>query len=190
METAKYLDRTLAKYAGSFDIERPYRINGKEYAAYGHYISQQEKYVLTRKVNLWKIRGHEHVVFALCDRVTHDDLEEARRAMIEYMEPELVCSGNRYPEKDHMYSYLTFAFICETKPDAETIREIERFRYSRDYLFSFRGRTEAHIICVDMETKSVFTNRAARQMKKFYLSTFREIQLGKPGYEEAFLGLK
>lgn len=37
MTTADYLDGLLLCYSGNFDIYQPYRINNKEYPAYGYF---------------------------------------------------------------------------------------------------------------------------------------------------------
>lgn len=37
MEMAQYLDRLLLRYSGTFDIYKPYFIDGKEYPAYGYF---------------------------------------------------------------------------------------------------------------------------------------------------------
>ena len=186
MDATVYLDRTLAKYAGSFDILKPYFACGTEYDAYGHYISQDEKYVLTRKANLWTIRGHEHVLFRIADACTAEMLDEAETAMKEHMIPDLVCRGERYPEKDHMYSYLTFVFICNHSPSQDILERLCSYRFTQNFLFTFRGFAQAHLILVDMEKKQVYTNREAKQMREFFYSTFEEIRRGMAGYEESY----
>ena len=184
MDAYTYLDRTLAKYAGSFDILKPYRACGVEYDAYASYLSQDEKYVLTRKANLWTVRSHEHVLFRIADDLSEEMIEHAETVIKEHMIPDLVCRGERYPEKDHMYSYLTFVFICNHSPSQATSEQLRSYRFTQNFLFTFRGYAEAHLILVDLEKEQVYTNRNARQMKKFFLSTFEEVRRGMAGYEE------
>ncbi len=186
METGQYLDRTLAKYAGTFDIYRNYSINGKKYPAYGYFFSDSEKYVLSKKANMWTIHEYEHILFIEVKEITKDLLDELYGVMESYMEPVLVRKNNKYPEKDHMSSFLTAAIICEKHPSPEIEKLIRKFRFDKGYLFSFRGHSEGHIICADMETESVITNYEARKMKKFYKQTFDEVKSGKIGYAEAY----
>lgn len=186
MEKSVYLDRTLAKYAGAFDIYRPYTIMNKEYPAYGYFFSCGEKYVLVKKANLWSIHAYEHVLFMETETCTDDLISEIKKIISDYMEPVLVRNNERYPEKDHMYSYLTVVMICDRRPSDEVIKKIKHFRFEKDYMFTVRGHSEGHLICADMESESVFTNSAARQMKKIYSATFNEVREGRLGYAEAF----
>lgn len=186
METAAYLDRTLAKYAGMFDIYRPYAISGKEYPAYGYFFSCNEKYVLVKKANLWSVHFYEHVLFIETGTCTTALLDEIRGIITDYMEPHLVRKDEKYPEKDHMYSYITVAVICSRKPSDEVIKAIRHFRYEKDYMFTLRGHSEGHLICADMETENVYTNPGGRKMKKIYEETFNDVRKGRVGYAEAF----
>lgn len=174
METSQsqYLERALTKYSGLYDIYRDYEIDGAKYPAYGYFFTCSEKFVLTREVNLWSVHGYEHVLFRTEPECTMEMLDEARDVMKSYMEPVLVRKGEKYPEKDHMYSYLTMVFICDRAPSPEVQNAIRRFRYEKDYLFTIRGHAEAHLICVDMETRSIYTNAKAKSLRKLYSSLF------------------
>ena len=167
-----YLDRLLERYAQSFDIYRPYEIAGTSYPAYGYYFSLSEKYMVTPKANLWSVRTYEHILFLTEEVCTPKTVEKARSLITEYMEPELVRKGNRYPEKDHMVSYLTVCILSDRSPDAAARAAVEGFRWSKNYLLTVRGHSEGHLICVDLEKEHVFCNRPARQMLKTYQKNF------------------
>lgn len=164
------LDKLLEQYAKSFDIERDYEIGQVKAQAYGYFSKTSEKYVITPKANLWSIQGFEHILFFERKGVSVSDVEAVRKLMAEHMAPMLVCKGKKYPEKDHMYSYLTAAFLCETTPDQDTIRAVESFKYEKDYLFNIRGHVEGHIILLDLSTGKAYSNKAAKHLKKFYES--------------------
>jgi len=186
MEMAEYFERTLDKYAGAFDIYRNYSINQRQYPAYGYFFSLGEKYVLSRKANLWSIRSYEHVLFLQEETVTGKLLDELDSVLTEHMEPQMVRKGEKYPEKDHMYSYLTFVILCRKSPAQEVIRRIGHYRYERSYLMNFRGHSEGHLICVDLEQEKVYTNRAASGMKKMFEKTFRDNRKSRIGNADAF----
>ena len=172
LESAVYLDRILNTLSGSFDIYRPYRIGTREYPAYGYFFSMNERYVAVRKAQLWAVRTYEHILFIQTDRCDLDTVKEARSLMEEYMEPELVRKKEKYPEKDHMLSDVTVVILSDQTPDAQTVRAIEGFRFGRSYLFTFRGRSEGHLICVDLEREKVISNRITRQMLNLYSKNF------------------
>ncbi len=186
METGQYLDRVLAKYAGSFDIFKDYEIRGNRYSAYGYFFSLGEKYVLTRKAKLWGIRAYEYVLFQETSSLTDVLLHQIVDALTGYIEPVLVRKNGKYPEKDHMYSYLSAVVICRCTPSEEMISRIRKTRFDKGYLFSFRGHSELHLIVVDLEKETVYTNAAAGKMRKLFVKVFEEVRRGEKGYNELY----
>lgn len=179
MKNVDYLDRLLLRYAGTFNIYMPYQIHGKEYPAYGYFFSSVEKYVLIREANMWTSNSHEHVLFMTVEEVTGDTIAEVRRLLEDYFEPELVRKGNKYPDKDHMYSYLTVVILSEKAPGPDIKKRIRRFRYEKGYLFNFRGFSQGRVICASMEDEKVVSNYQARKLKKLYRQVFEDVHAGK-----------
>ena len=187
MESSAYLNIILAKYAGIFDIYKEYEADGRQYAAYGYFSSLGEKYVLVKKAKLWSVKAYEHVFFLEEDRCTPGLLEELMKSVTEYMEPVLVRNGEKYPEKDHMYTYLTFVLLCRQAPDAETEKAVRNFRFDKGYLFSLRGHSEARLAVVGLEDRKVYTNPAGRSLKKMFVKAFEETEQGAKGYNELYV---
>ena len=67
-----YTHLLLLRYSGTFDIYKPYFIDGKEYPAYGYFFSHLEKYVLVREANLWASDSYEHILFITCQMCIRD----------------------------------------------------------------------------------------------------------------------
>ena len=109
------------------------------------------------------------------------------RQVRDYMEPVLVRKGEKYPEKDHMYTYLTFVLLCGNAPDEDVQKAVRRFRYDRGYLFSVRGHAEARLVLADLAGQQVFTNAAGRSLKKMYEKAFTDTENGEKGYNELYL---
>ena len=187
METGQYLDRVLAKYASSFDIEKDYTLDDNTWSAYAYFFSLGEKYVLTRKAKLWSIRAYEYVLFQETDRCTCLLLDQLYQALTVRIEADRVRRGGRYPEKDHMYSYLSAVVISQHSPGEDVLRHIRQLRFDRGYLFSVRGHSEFHLVVVDLETEKIYTNPAAGRMKKIYRKAFDEIRQGAKGYNELYV---
>lgn len=174
MNAKVYLDQLLKRYAHSFDIHRPFSIHGVEYPAYGYYFSLSEKYVVSPKANLWSVRTYEHILFLHEERMCEETLRKVQELMEQYMEPELVRKKKRFPEPDHMVSYLTVCVLSDHSPDQAVQKAVERFRFSKNYLFTVRGHSEGHLICADMEKEQVFCNRPARRMLSTYEQNFSD----------------
>ena len=70
MDSASYLEYILHKLSATHDITRNYILEGQSdgeqegpFPAYASYSSTSEKYVLTRKANLWTAKEYEHILF-------------------------------------------------------------------------------------------------------------------------------
>ena len=184
MKTTEYLDRLLAKYAGTFDIYQPYVIHGKEYPAYGYFFSHVEKYVLVREANMWSSDSYEHILFVETEEVSERLIKEAYLIVKDYMEPHLVRKGEELPGKNHMYSYLSIAILADKPLSTEMKRAVKKFKYEKTYQMNMRGFSQAHILCATMEDEKVYTNFVAKQSAKTYRETFGEVREGRPGYSE------
>lgn len=185
MNSSDYLNRLLLKYSGTFDIYQPYVILGREYPAYGYFFSHVEKYVLVRKANMWSADSYEHILFTDPAELTQAHLEEYRQAITEYIEPTLVLKGERLPEPNHMYSYITIAVVTRKALSAELKRAVKKFKFEKSYMHSIRGYAQARIAVASMDDESVCVNSMGRPLKKMYQSIFEDVRAGKPGYLEA-----
>jgi hypothetical protein len=96
--------------------------------------------------------------------------------MEDHMEPELVRKGRKYPEKDHMISYLTIVVISKNTPDKETIKNIKKFRFDKGYLFNFRGHSEGGFLCACLDSKEIYTNYSGRRLRKMFEDVFRFLE--------------
>ncbi len=173
MKAEAYLESLLGILSGSFDLYRPYTVGGKEYPAYGYYFSLSEKFLVTEKVNLWSARMYEHILFIEAGECTMDTVREAKSLIEGHMEETLVRRGEKYPEKDHMVSYITVCIVSESTPDEDVRKAIEAYRYGKNYLFTIRGRAEGRLICADLGKEKIISNRSGRQVLKIYDRAFR-----------------
>lgn len=170
MTSGDYLDKILKRMTCTHNITRNYVAYGRTFAAYALYESFGEKYVLTRKANLWKISESEHILFlALPEDGDPGALfAEAKHLIADFMEPVMARSNEKYPPKDHMRTFLTVVLLMEHSPDQDLIRCIRRFRFEKSYLFSLRGFSQGRIVAVDIPRKSVYTSPAAKDVAGFY----------------------
>ena len=84
----------------------------------------------------------------------------------EYMEPVLVRHGEKYPEEDHMYTYLTFAILCDKTPAPEALKAVRKFRFDKGYKFSMRGHAEARLVVADMNGRTSRPTRRSGALEK------------------------
>ena len=140
------------------------------FPAYAYYASTSEKYILTKKANLWSFSEYEHVLF-LCGPEkggAGEFVDYAKRLISDYMEPVFVRKEEKYPPRNHMRSFLTLVLVFEVSPDAETVRKIRKYRYDKGYLFSIRGYAQGRLIAVDLPAGKVYTSPAAKDAAAFF----------------------
>ena len=177
MEAAsdKYLKELLRRYSVNFDITENYALGDKVYPAYAQFFSLGEKYVLKKEAIIWSIRVYEHVLFIKTDSIDEKTLSEIKETMEEVMEPTLVRKGNKYPEKDHMCSYLTFVVISQTTPSQEVQKLIKSFSFDKGYLLNFRGHSEGRLGCVFLDSQGCITNKAAKELNTLLTNNFKSL---------------
>lgn len=182
MTSGDYLDKILDRMTSTHNLTRNFTADGKTFAAYALYEASSEKYVLSRKANLWKVSESEHVLFMTlpenadpgADSGADSEadpgalFEEASRLISDYMEPVLSRGNEKYPPKDHMRTFLTAVLVLERSPDQELIRKVRRFRFDKSYLFSLRGFSQGRIIVVDLPSKKVYTSPASKDVAAFF----------------------
>ena len=190
MTSGDYLDKILEKMTSTHNITRNFAADGRTFAAHALYESSSEKYVLTRKANLWKVSESEHILFMTLpenadpgtDPGANSDadpganpgaspealFDEAGCLISDYMEPVLSRGNEKYPPKDHMRTFLTAVLVLERSPGPELIRKVRRYRFDKSYLFSLRGFSQGRIIVVDLPSKKVYTSPAAKDVAAFF----------------------
>lgn len=176
MTGANLLKTLLELFRSDYDVEEICNINGDVYDAYASFNATSAKYVLVHSAELWRTNCFEHVFFRLTDRLKARDIERFQRQIGDYIEPELVRDGKKYPPKDHMYTYMTAIFICENGVEEEAEEAVKRFRYVKNYLFTVRGYSEAKVLVFDLKAGRIFGNRAAKQQVKSYRKNWGDQQ--------------
>lgn len=168
MERLGYLERILNEYRKKFDIYENYKIDNEIIDAYGYFNSQNEKYFLTREVQLWETRGFEHIFFIQRENLNMETLEKFLSFIPNKIEPDLIRRGKKYADRNHMYSYVTLIFITNNIDDIEMKKRIKKYKFERNYLFLIRGYIQSRIVLIDLERKEITTNKMGKKLEKLY----------------------
>lgn len=163
------LETLLESFRANYDVERNCDINGDIYDAYAGFKAASAKYVLVKSAELWRAECFEHVFFCIeKNEMTEGTAKRFRRHILSYIEPELVRHGEKYPPRDHMYTYMTLICICENGLSEEAAKRIRSFRYVKNYKLTIRGYAEARILVFDLKNGRLLGNRAAGELVKGY----------------------
>ncbi len=168
MTGTKLLEQLLDSYQSSYDIAKPFDINGDVYDAYASFNVTSAKYVLIKKAELWRANCFEHTFFRCTDCLTPEQLADFRNHITDFIEPELIRNQKKYPEKNHMYSYITGIFLCENGLPEHIKNEVRRFRYTKNYLLGIRGYSQARLLVFDLKNLAICGNAAAKDLVKGY----------------------
>lgn len=168
MTGTELLEQLLDSYQSSYDIAKPFKINGDVYDAYASFNVTSARYVLIKKAELWRANCFEHTFFRCVENLCSQDLNTFHSHVLEYIEPELVRGGKACPEKNHMYTYMTGIFICENGVPGDVKKQFKKYRFVKNYRFSIRGYSEVRLLVFDLKNREIFGNGAAKDMVKGY----------------------
>ncbi|MBS6395549.1 MAG: hypothetical protein KH452_00145 [Clostridiales bacterium] len=175
MKAEMFLEELLPGYARTFDIYRPYDMNGEEYPAYGYFFSHLEKYVLMREANLWSADSHEHIFFKTFEKeLLPEEITRLHRTITDYVEPQLVRKGEKTMPENHMYTYITCVLISEQEIPRETVRAVRRFRFEKGYMMNVRGYSQGRLIAVDLKKGRLYYNYQGRKLRKHYRQVLKD----------------
>lgn len=169
-ETGSCIERLTESLHHTHDLTRGYELGGRLFPLYARYASMSERYVGSRKVNLWRAEEYEHMLVSPQTSLTAGDIEAFRRFAEEVMEPALVPreKGRTLPPKDHMRTYLTLVVPCRTPVTREAAAGIRRFRFEKSYRFSLRGYCQTRLVVLDLQARKVYVSRDARRLYAFF----------------------
>ena len=162
------LERLLNSFAGDYDLERNTTVGTIVYDAHAYLNVRNARYVLVKKAELWRADCYEHVYFRCVDAWEPGMLSELKEQIQTILEPDMVRKGEKYPPKDHMYTFITVIYIANKGVSRDCEKEIRSFRYHKDYLFSFRGYCQARVLVFDLENERILGNRAAGELVRGY----------------------
>lgn len=184
MDADLYLLTLKKAYSQSFDLTSGFVVGGRRFDLYGRFASTGEKYVLTRKAKLWEVQTYEHLLVFRADDFSAGDLPGLTASIDDSLEPDLVRGGEKYPPENHMMTYLTIVVLSEQGFSPETREAVKKFSYTKDYLFTFRGRMETHLFLVDLTNGDVTYSKAGKDFSHIFGDIYKACERKEKRSEE------
>lgn len=131
----------------------------KPLTAVCEFYEHSEKYVLSRKAQLWNADCEEFIY--LFD-VAHLTLEEYERCK-KYAYTDGMARANIGP--GHMYTYITPIFISDSC-DKAAIKALKRCRIYKSFRFSLHGWMDFHNAVYEVSTNKIYTNSSGKCVGK------------------------
>lgn len=154
LETA--IERLLDCYKAYYNIT----LFEEEHApltAVCEFFERSERFVLSRKANLWSAECEEFIYLFKIQRLTKEIFERCR----DYAKEDGMKRAHIGP--GHMYTYITPVFVCETC-DEDALKAIKRCRIYKSFRFSLHGWMDFHAAVVEINNKRVTTNSSGKSV--------------------------
>lgn len=130
------------------------------------YRSREEQYLLVRSANIWSNEKNEYCYIFSAESFSAADVEKWTDWALQDMLPRVK------PHREHQCTNAKVIFVADTLPD-EAICAVRKKRFSKSYgIFSRHGYTELLTAAVELSRGKAFSNRAGRELLKFFSKLF------------------
>lgn len=167
MNKEAYLEKLLPWYQSYFDVEHDVTVENRTLAATAFFHSRSEKYVLTKRAQLWATEMNEFAYFSYADVLTVDDFLNLKEVVLQMGLEKIK------PHKEHMYSYVSLVIITDLVAE-DAKKEIKKAKFHKTYLYSLHGWMHLRIAVVDLSNNHVYTNKQGEDMKKLLKETLSQ----------------
>lgn len=158
------VDKILKSYEVYYDVKRC-RNESLPLEATCELHIYNEKYVLSRKAQLWSTNTNEYVYIFKMDTLTKDLFLKCKNFAYE-KGMELI-----HPKPGHMYSYITAIFIYDFS-DRETEKLIKKCKICKNFKFSLHGWMNLHIACINPNKNKIYSNKSGKVTSRFLKELF------------------
>lgn len=119
-----------------------------------------EKYVLSKKAQLYQMDTNEYVHFYYYEKLTKDLFDKAVEESYDDSYPKI------NPGPDHRSTYITVVFICKDY-DEDAFNALKKYRRRKSFQFSLHGWLEVHTAIVDLRSETTYSNSDGRPTREF-----------------------
>jgi hypothetical protein len=160
----EYMENLQKKLERHFQIENAVCLFGESIDICAKFCNISGRTFITKHDVIDKCENYEYCYIKKMDDVTETEVLAfcgfLRRVVNECIKP----------GADHMSTYVTGVIVANhINNDARKIAE--RFSCSKAYRFYLNGWCDVRLICIDMSSNEVITNKAGKKVKKVYQLT-------------------
>lgn len=157
-DTNLAIDRLLDSYKAYYNIDQTSR-NFDYLVASCEYHESSQKYVLSRKAQLWSEYSEEFLYLFKVDELTLDIFNKCK----DFVLKDGMDKAHIGPS--HMYTYITPIFVCNSCTN-EAKKAIKKCRIYKSFRFSFHGWMDFHTAVFEVNDNTLTYNNAGRLMAK------------------------
>jgi hypothetical protein len=153
------IDKLLDSYQAYYNITTIDDKTTPHLKAVCEFYEHSEKFVLSRKAELWSANCEEFIYLFDIEHLTKDVFEKCR----DYALNDGLGRANIGP--GHMYTYITPVFIC-SESDKAAVKEVRKCHIYKSFQFSLHGWMDYHVAVFESSTNNIFTNRSGKCVEK------------------------
>lgn len=152
------VEKLLKSYRAYYDITMAEE-KDKPLVARCDYFERSQKYVLSKKAELWSANCEEFLYLFTVPHLTQEIYKKCEKLVSEDgMERMHIGPG-------HMYSYITAIILCDTC-DEDAARALKKSRIHKSFHFSLHGWMEYHAAAVLAGESRILNNAEGRCVVK------------------------
>ncbi len=152
------VERLLESYKAYYNVKLSDEAQ-KPLRAICEFYEHSEKFVLSRKAELWSADCEEFIYLYEAAHLTKELFEQCR----DFAKEDGLKRANIGP--GHMYTYITPIFVCDTC-DSDTKKAVKKCRIYKSFQFSLHGWMDFHAAVYETSNDTIFTNAAGRCVGK------------------------
>lgn len=165
MTHQEYLSNLFNKYQRHFQTQCDTTILGHKIDLSASFSGVSGRTFITQKDVVDRCENHEHCYVKRYEVITAEDIcvftDFLIKAVGEFVNPS---------NTDHMCTYMT-GVVVGSSITPEAAKMIQSFSYSKVYMFYLKGWCDIRLIGVDLQRKTIITNKAGGKVKKVYQIT-------------------
>ena len=155
----KIVERLLESYKAYYDIYLNEENWDSAIVARCEYYEHSEKFVMSKKAELWSENSEEFLYLIKLQRFTLADFELYKNLIYkDGMERAHIGPG-------HMYTYITPVFVCE-EADEDAITALKKCRIYKSFRFSFHGWMDFHTAVIEINKNKISSNASGRCVER------------------------
>lgn len=172
--TMDYVEKIKERLTAYFDFETVPTLLKDKASVFAHFVQTDEKYFLSRRMNLYTVNAHQYVAMGTFETVTSEDLQSVFSSMQALIEQ----TGG---VENTMSTDYTFALVSERPIDSASVQAVlDAMSYHKSFAFGWRGWADLALIVVDVTNQQVLTNHYGRKQLETVLWSFNGEPLIRP----------
>lgn len=161
MQLDDYISNLKLKFKRHFHIKTNAQILGENLELVANFSEVSGRTFVTQHDIIDRYENYENCYIKFIDSLITQDV-------ILYTEfLKKIVESTISPSKDHMSTYITGVLLTNNL-DEETKALIESFKYNKVYSFYLKGWCDVRLLCVDLSTHEIISNKDGKKIKKIY----------------------